>query len=175
MTQTYTIEEKKMRIGDYKAFAVESSGDTFFGHKISTPSVFNGRAQWIELDGKKYQDEDLRAYQDGRAFYGAYKSSYGYIWCRQLKRGKINLYGFETSRRDPMSNRIVNDQHFVFQKGNGPMEEPNLERISELIKDDRKALGLFNEDFRPGAVFLPKRLEMHPKALFGIIDQYNAD
>jgi len=64
-------------------------------------------------------------------------------------------------------------QHFVFQKGDGPLQELSKEAISELLSDNREAQAKFDAQFKPGQTFLPKQLDKHPKALFDVIDMYN--
>src|ERR1700735_4935784 len=119
MSKTYTDEEKKMRMEPDQYFVIKTNGEKVTGKKISLSGglSFSG---WVKLDGQKYQFDDLLNVQDRHAYYAKFNN----LWVKQLKRGKINLYYFETS--SPMMGstpsaptRYVYTQHFVFQKGDG--------------------------------------------------------
>jgi len=172
MAKTYKVEEKKMRIENENVFVVKTNGEKVSGKKIATPSVFNAGADWIKLDGQKFQFDELTAYQD----YSAYYCKFGPIWVKQLKRGKINLFYYEVvTTKSPMNgNQNQYDEHFVFQKGDGKILELSSEAISEMLKDNVNARAKFDAQFKPGKVIFPKQLQNHPKALFDIIDMYNS-
>jgi len=156
--KTYTDEEKKMRFEPDRYFVIKADGTKIVGKKLSMPSGFHLAQEWVDLDGQKYK--------------------FGNRWVSQLKRGKISLFWYETAT--PMmkmtpsaTTQYEYHQHFVFQKGDGPLQELSKEAISELLSDNREAQAKFDAQFKPGQTFLPKQLDKHPKALFDVIDMYN--
>jgi hypothetical protein len=173
MSKTYTDEEKKMRMGPDQYFVIKTNSEKVAGNKISLAGGLTSGGP-VKLDGQKYQFDELLNVQDRHAYYAKFNN----LWVKQLKRGKINLYYFETSTpmmgATPSSpTRYEYHQHFVFQKGDGPMQELSKEAISEMLSDNREAQAKFDAQFHPGQKFLPKQLDKHPKVLFDVIDMYN--
>ena len=100
-TKTYTAEEKKMRNEDEQVSVVKSDGKKVTGSKIDVPSIWNGKSSWIKIDGQKFEGEDINAYQDKKASYTKFGNSKdGWLWVKQLKRGKINLYYYDINTND---------------------------------------------------------------------------
>jgi hypothetical protein len=172
--RTYSDEEKQMRIESDQCFVIKANGEKIAGKKVSMPSGFHLTQEWVKLDGKKYAFDSLANYQDRHSYY----AKFGKSWVRQLKRGKINLYYYETAtpmmKMSPSeTTRYEYHQHFVFQKGDGPLQELGKEAISEALSDNREAQAKFDAEFKPGRVWLPKQLDKHPRALFEAVDMYN--
>jgi hypothetical protein len=172
--KTYTDEEKKMRIPTDQVFVIKTDGTKIVGKKLSMPSGFHLAQEWVDLDRQKYRFDSLQNYQDRHAFF----AKFGNRWVRQLKRGKISLFWYETAtqtmRTSPSApTQYEYHQHFVFQKGDGQLQELSKEAISELLSDNREAQAKFDAQFKPGQKFLPKQLDNHPKVLFEVIDMYN--
>ncbi len=173
--KTYTGEEKRMRVETDQLFVIKTDGTKIVGKTLSkTPSGYYRTREWVNMDGQKYNFDSLQNYQDRNTFY----SKFGNHWVRQLKRGKINLFYYETADRVATMGPTANSQyeyhqHFVFQKGDGPLQELSKEAISELLRDNREAQAKFDAQFKPGQKFLPKQLDKHPQTLFEVIDMYN--
>lgn len=180
-TKTYTAEEKKMRNEDENVYVVKSDGKKVTGSTIDVPSIWNGKSSWIKIDGQKFEGEDLNAYQDKKASYAKFGNSKdGWLWVKQLKRGKINLYYYDTHTSEQYYDgtkyvtRRNTQTHFVFQKANGRMLEANITEIADMLKDNREAYQTFTNQFGSAdRAVLPKQLQNHPKALFSAIDIYN--
>jgi hypothetical protein len=173
-TKTYTDEEKKMRSGPDQVFVIKTNGEKIVGKEVSQPGGFHTGADWIKLDKQKYPLEEVQSYQDRHAFFVKFDDK----WVKQLKRGKINLYYYETVTRMMASSpsapaRYQSNQYFVFQKGDGPLQQLSKEGISQLLSDNREAQDKFDAQFKPGQKWLPKQLDKHPKVLFEVIDMYN--
>jgi hypothetical protein len=175
--KTYSSEEKKMRHGDNTAFVEKNDGTKLTGNKIKLPVNWMGKSKGMFLDGQEINAEDIVAFQDSKAYYRKFQG----IWVKQLKRGKINLYYYETIENSSSyydgSGRVhatsKTTQHFVFQKGDGEMAEANKISISDMLKDNREAYEKFNDAFKPDRNLFPKQLQNNPGRLFEIIDIYN--
>jgi hypothetical protein len=173
--KTYTDEEKKMRLPTDQFFIIKTDGQKVVGSKVSTPGGFNFSATWVKLDGQKYEFDQLQNFQDRHSYYAKFND----VWAKQLKRGKINLFYYETQQRVAMAGppsatpRYETIQHFVFQKGDEPLHELSIEAVSALLSDNREAQDKFDAQFQPGRKFLPKQMKNHPKVLFEVIDIYN--
>lgn len=174
MSKTYTDEEKRMRIQTDQYFVIKTNGEKISGSKLSAASGMNYGSGWVKLDGQKYEFSELQNFQDRHA----YCAKFNNVWAKQLKRGKINLYYYETAAPMPRTSpsggtQYEYHQHFVFQKGNGPLQELSKEAISEMLSDNREAQAKFDAQFHPGQKFLPKQLDKHPNVLFEVVDMYN--
>lgn len=172
-SKSFTDEEKKMRVPDDPMFVVKTNGEKVSGSKLSTAGVFSTTA-WVKLDGTKYAFDELQKYQDRHSYYAKFNN----VWAKQLKRGKISLYYYETSTPEPFTGpdhhtTYVSQTHFVFQKGDGPLQELSLTAISELLSDNREARDKFDAQFHPGQKWLPKQMQNHPKVVFDVVDMYN--
>lgn len=172
-SKMYADEEKKMRIGADQYFVIKTNGEKISGKKLSTPSGFAFTRGWVKLDGQKYEFDDLQNYQDRHACYARFNN----VWAKQLKRGKISLYYYETSAPSAFPSASGHTQyeysvHFVFQKGDGPLQELSKEAISEMLSGNREAQAKFDAQFHPGQKWLPKQLQNHPQVLFEVVDMY---
>lgn len=180
-TKTYTNEEKKMRNEDEPVYVIKSDGKKIVGSKISVPSIWNGKSSWIKIDDQKFEGSDIDAYQDKKASYARFGNTKdGWVWVKQLKRGKINLYYYDIITREQYYdgtkyvNRNNTQTHFVFKKANGRMLESNITEIAEMLKDNKEAYQIFTNQFGSAdKKVLPKQLSNHPKVLFSAIDIYN--
>jgi|GEM_PF-1090431 len=180
-TKTYTTEEKKMRNEGESVYVIKSDGKKVGGSKIDVPSIWNGKSSWIKIDGQKFEGEDISAYQDKKASYAKFGNKKdGWLWVKQLKRGKINLYYYDINTNESYYdgtkyvNRRNTQTHFVFQKANDRMLETNMTEIAEMLKDNREAYQTFTNQFGSAdKAVLPKQLQNHPKVLFSAIDIYN--
>lgn len=182
-TGTYTKEEKKMRNPDEKVYAELNNGKKISGSSISYPSVFKAEKSWIKIDDHKLDVKEMVSYQDKSAMYARFGNvDNSWIWVKQLKRGKINLYHYDIvinkSYYDGIKyvNRSETTTHFVFQKGNAPMIECNITEVAAILRDNPKALSIFTGQFgSTDKGFLPKQLQNHPQVIFNAIDIYNGD
>ena len=176
-TKTNTNEEKSMKIENDKVLVIKSNGEKIVGQKFSKSGSLNIGGHWVAIDGVKYPLSDLIAYQDTKDYY----VPFGDIWVRQLRRGKINLFTYETTiyghpaNGSGMDNLNSYSTHFVFQKGDGKLWELSIEAIGDLLKDNQKAYDEFKAQFRPGIIAFPKQLQNNSKVLFEVIDIYNGD
>jgi hypothetical protein len=171
-SKTYKVEEKKMRIQTDQCFVIKTDGAKVVGSKLSLPTFSYA---WVKLDGQKYEFDQLQNIQDRHAYYAKFRN----VWVRQLKRGKINLFYYETRQQVAIAGppsampQYEYVQHFVFETGNGPLEELSIEAASQLLSDNREAQDKFDAQFHPGTKFLPKQMKNHPSLLFEVIDIYN--
>jgi hypothetical protein len=174
--KTYTDEERKMRIPADQVFVIKTDGEKVTGKKLSAATGFFSGNVSVKLDGQKFEFDQLQNFQDRHSYYAKFNN----VWAKQLKRGKINLFYYEAEQRMPMAGppsatpRYETIQHFVFQKGDGPLHELSIEAVSELLSDNREAQDKFDAQFQPGRKFLPKQMKNHPKVLFEVIDIYNS-
>jgi hypothetical protein len=170
--KTYKVEEKKMRSPTDQCFVIRNDGAKVVGSKLSLPAFSYA---WVKLDGQKYEFDQLQSIQDRHSYYTKFNN----VWVRQLKRGKINLFYYETRQQVAIAGppsampRYETIQHFVFQKEDGPLHELSIEAVSELLSDNREAQDKFDAQFQPGRKFLPKQMKNHPQVLFEVIDIYN--
>ena len=177
-TQTYTKEEKKMKIDNESVFVVKNGGKKITGKKIKVSL----RTSSIKIDDQEININDLIAYQDKAAYYAKFTTDEKNTWVKQLKRGKINLYYYEiyTYKKIYNGTKSVsdnkNDTHFVFNKGKGQLLELNITDIAKLLKDNKDAYNKFTSTFgEKDRILLPKQLQNHPKVIFEAIDIYNGD
>lgn len=179
-TKTYSTEEKKMRYPAKGTYILTTGGQTITGKRVSLPSAFTIDKSYIKLDGKKYNDSDLIAYQDNDAYYKRFRGSNGSVWVKQLKRGAINLYDYQTTpdaRYQGGTNTQYHD-HFVFEKESAGilMAELSLPDIASLLKDNKKAYETFVARFgSDDKKFLPKQLDKHPEVIMEAVDIYNGN
>jgi hypothetical protein len=170
--KTYSVEEKKMRSPDDQCFVIKTDGEKIAGSKVSLPLLSYA---WVKLDGKKYAFDELFNFQDRHAYYTKFTN----VWVKQLKRGKINLFYYETREKEipigppPPTPKYYYVQHFIFQKEVGPLQELSIEAVSQLLSDNREAQDKFDAQFHPGKKFLPSQMQNHPSVLFEAIDIYN--
>jgi hypothetical protein len=178
MTKTYTAEEKKMLLDNSSVFVEKNDGQKVTGSKISYPSSFS-KSAWVSIDDQKFEPKDIKAYQSKKVYRVKFGTENNWVWATQLKRGKINLFYYETNEHKTYYDGTkyvthnTSTQHFVFQKDNGKLLEATLETISDMLKDNKEAYGKFNNQFKPGKILFPKQLQNHPKELFDIVDIYN--
>lgn len=180
-TKTYTDEEKRMRMGDGKSLVVMKDGTQIAGDRLTFHSGKKG-GNFAKIDNQEINVQDISAYQTKKAYYVRFGSDDNFVWVKQLKRGKINLYYYDETFHTSsiygsgpaVSNRT--DTHFIFQKGSGQLVELSIERIADMLKDNRKAYAYFSQQFgsKDKKVF-PKQLQNHPKVLFQAIDLYNGN
>ncbi|MEO7486479.1 MAG: hypothetical protein ABIU77_05235 [Ferruginibacter sp.] len=180
-TKSYTDEEKKMRNQDEPVYVIKKDGKKIVGSKISVPSIWNGKSNWIKIDDQKFEGDEVDAYQDKKASYARFGNEKGgWLWVKQLKRGKINLYYYELHNREnyydgtKYVSRDNSEVHFVFKKGNGRMLESNITEIATMLKDNQEAYQKFTKQFGgEDRSVLPKQLKNHPTVLFSAVDIYN--
>ena len=172
-----------MVVADEKGntFIVKKNGDKVYGKKITRPSAMNPDQIWIKLDGQKFDNDDLEGYQDANGFYALFDRHGTNTWVKQLKRGAINLYTYETyavpgSMQGSPSSQ--NHDHYVFEKASTGLElaELSIPDIASILKDNKRAYDTFTAQF--GSIdkkILPKQLENHPQVLFDAVDIYNGN
>ena len=178
MTKTYTKEELKMKTDNGDVFVIKNDGKKISG----TTLKLSYKPPSIKIDDQEISTKELIAYQDKNAFFLKYKTGDNFIWAKQLKRGKINLYYFDVATRTTVFNgtKYVTDHvinsHFVFNKGNEELLELNISGIAKLLKNNKNAFNKFTSTFgEKNRIILPKQLQAHPKVLFDAIDIYNGD
>jgi hypothetical protein len=176
--KTYTDEEKKMKIGD-KVFIIKKDGEKISGEKISYPPAF-GFSKWLKIDGQKIQDSNISAYQDKHGYHIKFGNPFNWVWVIQLKRGKINLFHFESLRQrfaDAANpSHFETEEHFVFQKDGGQLYESSIGKLAEFLQDKPEAYNKFISQFGgKDLIFFSKELIKHPKVLFEVIDIYNGN
>lgn len=173
--KTYTTEEKKMKIGN-DVFVIKKNGEKISGTKFSEPSIWNGKADWIKIDEKKIDGNEIVAFQNKDAYFVKFEKSGDHFWIRQLKRGKINLYYYDVLNALPSQTNTNPQQHFVFQKGSEQLSESSISEIAKMLKDNQAAYTRFVSQFgSEDRVLFPKQLQMHPKVLMEAIDIYNGN
>lgn len=179
-TKTYTTEEKKMRIGE-DVFIIKTNGEKITGKKISHPSSFSF-AQWRKIDNQKIEAADMSAYQDKNCYYVKFENHFNSWWIKQLKRGRINLYHYQSIRsRIPTAtetdqSHFREEEHFVYQKDNGELYEGSIAKLAQYLKDKPAAYNKFILQFGDSdKKAFSIKLVNHPKELFEIIDIYNSN
>lgn len=177
-TQTYTREEKKMKVDNQSVFVIKKDGKKISGNKIKV--LF--RTSSIKIDDQEINIDDLIAYQDKTAYYAKFTTDKKNTWVKQLKRGKINLYYYEVYSYNKIyqGTKLVsdnkNDTHFVFNKGNEQLLELSITDIALLLKNNKNAYNKFTDTFgEKDHILFPKQLQNHPKVIFDAIDIYNGD
>src|SRR4051812_41209737 len=91
LQKTYTVEEKKMRIGD-DLFVVKKNGEKISGKKIQMLGIHNGTETWVKIDNEKIDVNEVIAYQNKDGYHINFEKLGDRLWPTQLKRGKINLF-----------------------------------------------------------------------------------
>ena len=170
-TQTYTKEEKKMKIDNVSVLVVKKDGKTIYGKTLK----FIYKSSSIKIDDQEFKISDLFAFQDKTAYFAKFGTDKKYIWVKQLKRGKINLYYFDAPSYYT-SNGNVNIAHFLFNKNSEKLLELSITDIALLLKDNKNAYNKFTSTFgEKDRILLPKQLQNHPRVIFDAIDIYNGD
>ena len=170
-TQTYTREEKKMKIDNEGVLVVKKDGKSIYGKTLK----FVYKSSSIKIDDQEFKTSDLFAFQDKTAYFAKFGTDKKYIWAKQLKRGKINLYYFDAPSYYT-SNGKTNITHFLFNKGSEKLLELSITEIAELLRDNKMAYNKFTTTFgEKDRILLPKQLQNHPKVIFEAIDIYNGD
>ena len=157
-----------MLIDNRTPLIIESNGDTVRYKSITLPSNMNAAVRWIKLDGKKVDAGGMVAVQDGRCYYATFHSVVGDLLVKQIKRGKINLFCFDSKT----INGYVTT--FVVQKGNEPLAQVNIPGMAARLQDNKIAYARFVRQFgnHPKKVFATD-LSKHPKAVLEAVDIYN--
>lgn len=170
-TKTYTREEKKMKINNEGVLVVKKDGESISGKTLK----FVYKTSSIKIDDQEFKISDLFAFQDKTAYFAKFGTDKKYIWVKQLKRGKINLYYFDAPSYYS-SNGNSNIAHFLFNKGREKLLELSITDIAELLRDNKNAYNKFTSTFgEKDRILLPKQLQNHPRVIFEAIDIYNGD
>ncbi|MDH7463877.1 hypothetical protein QEG73_21425 [Chitinophagaceae bacterium 26-R-25] len=165
----FRSEEEEMLIENKAALFIKENGDTVKCKSLTLPSDMNAHVQWINVDGKKIDSKGIVAVQDGKRFYAKFNSPVGDYWARQIKRGKINLFCFDSKT----ANGYVTS--FVIQKGNEPLGQVNIPGMAARLKDNKVAYEKFVSKFGDHErTFLPKDMNKHPKTVLEAVDIYNS-
>ncbi|MDH7463889.1 hypothetical protein QEG73_21485 [Chitinophagaceae bacterium 26-R-25] len=177
--KTFKTEEKQMLVDNNTPLIVKVNGDTIKGKEASLPSGLHTYEKWIKLDGEKISSNGIVALQDGKTFYGKYSYDSSYLWAKQIKRGKINLYYYEAQHPTGIatpwgSSKYDSPLYFAIQKGDEPLKHATAGDIAERLKDNKEAYEKFEHQFggeeKNG---LPKQMVKHSDVLFDAIDIYN--
>jgi len=177
--KTFKAEEKQMLVDNNTPLIVKANGDTIKGKEASIPPAINAYAKWVKLDDQKLPSDGIVALQDGKTFYKKFGSDSSFIWTKQVKRGKINLYCYDaqhpTGFATPWgSSKYDSPVYFAIQKGDEPLRHARTSDIAECLKDNKEAYEKFEHQFggeeKNG---LPKQMVKHSDVLFEAIDIYN--
>lgn len=177
MTKTYTNEEKKMKLENETFLLIKNDGQ-----KISGQSLKLLPKSLIKIDDQEFKVIDVSAYQNKTAYFVKFGTPENYVWTKQLKRGKINLYYYDVVTRKSYYNgsKYVNDDktdtHFVFSKNGEQLQELSITDIAERLKDNVNAFNKFKATFgEKDKKIFGRALQNHPKVLFESIDIYNGN
>jgi hypothetical protein len=164
----YKTEALKMRLSYANTFLIKKDGEKMIANKITEYYNKNTNEFGLNVDGKIILDRFVEAYQDSKAYYGRFDSG----WVEQMRRGKINLYYYESfiSGEENQPNGGYYD-HFIFQKGNSLLKESSKYEIGEMLKDNSAALNQFNDEFKRGDKYIPRQMKL--SEISAIVDTYN--
>lgn len=177
--KNFKAEEKQMLVDNNTPLIIKANGDTVKGKEASIPSGLHTYEKWIKLDGEKIPTKEIVALQDGRTFYGKYSYDSSYLWAKQIKRGRINLYYYEAQHPTGIatpwgSSKYDSPLYFAIQKGDEPLRHARASDIADRLKDNKEAYEKFEHQFggdeKNG---LPKQMVKHSDVLLQAIDMYN--
>jgi len=122
----------------------------------------------IGIGNRKFAKESIYGYQDK----GVFKAFHKTILLTRLRKGKLNLYSYETDAPTVSSSGILKETHVVFEKERGkfiPIYN-SLEYFYETVSVNAAAGSLTKELF-PYLTISPS--EMSKDKLLRIVDVYN--
>ena len=127
------------------------------------------------MDGKKYNDSDVVAFQDSKAFHKRYNN----LYLIRLVKGKMNLYYFDntgytktyTYSNGPTSINSSSNRRstFFFEKDDNKIYPIGIRDFKEAVKDNPKALAKLNS-------YYPKdnyAKELNIEKLVSVVKMYN--
>src|SRR5579863_6549102 len=142
------------REASYEAAIIKNDGSIITGRTLKHRNYdsydhnlvrITNRNDALTLDGKKYNDSDVVAFQDKNAFHKRFNS----LYLIRLVRGKINLYYFDNTgytkvynfSNGPTSMQSYNNRKstFYFEK-DGQIVTIGIAELKSAVKDNEQAL-----------------------------------
>lgn len=183
-TKQYDKRAKTARESNYDAFIIKKDGTMFTGktlkHKNYDPydhslvRVIN-KDNALTLDAKKYNDSDVVAFQDKKAF----RQRFNNLYLIRLVKGKINLYYFDntgytktyTYSNGPTTINSSSNRRstFFFEKENNKILPIGIAELKNAVKDNPEALKKLNS-------YYPKdsySRELNIEKLVSVVKTYN--
>jgi hypothetical protein len=175
---------KTARETGYEASIIKSDGEIITGktlkHKNYDPydgnlvRVINSDNAFI-IDGKKYSDNDVIAFQDKKAFHKRLKDEF----LIRLVKGKINLYYFDQTGYDktytfshgPTTVNSINKRRssFYFEKEDNKILPIGIANLKNAVKDNQQAITKLNS-YYPKDSYVK---ELNIEKLVSVIEIYN--
>lgn len=176
---------KANRESEYEAAIIKKDGTIITGkelkHKMTNsndPFLFNvtNRDNAITLDNKNYNDSDVVAFQNKRAFHKRYKNAF----LIRLLKGKINLYYFDNISINktytyqtfgPTEVTKFKDRKstFFFEKEKDKIVEIGIVPLRQALSDNPKALEKFKSYYPKD--YYSKELDI--EKLVSVFELYN--
>lgn len=176
---------KASRETTYEASIIKNNGTVYTGeqlkHKNYDPYDANlvrvtYKDNALMLDSKKYNDSDVVAFQDTKAFHKRFNN----IYLIRLVKGKMNLYYFDATGYDktfsPQQNGSTNitktnDRRstYFFDKNGGKINPIGLAELKDTIKDNPQALKKLNASYPKDSY----AKELNIEKLVSVVELYN--
>jgi hypothetical protein len=164
----YDRETAKMRLPEYDALVIKTNGEKISGNKIS--NVYDKKVfkEFVfKIDGNTIPESQVIAYQDKKAFFRKYNNQ----WAKSLRKGKINLFYFDTYVSSNSRDSRGYTDHYVFEKNNNGLKECSKSEISEMLIDNSEAYNKFNQEFKKTNGYIIRQMKL--AEILSIIDIYN--
>ncbi|MFS8082222.1 MAG: hypothetical protein ACMG51_02120 [Ginsengibacter sp.] len=130
----------------------------------------------LSMNGIKYNDRDVIAFQDRKAFHKRFNN----IYLIRLVKGKINLYYFDQtgyvntyiihpSEPSTITSTFERKSYFFFEKEDNEIYIIGISNLKNALKDDQQALDKLNS-------YYPKNFyskELNIEKLVSVIEIYN--
>ena len=176
---------KASREMTYEASIIKNNGTVYTGeqlkHKNYDPYDANlvrvtYKDNALTLDSKKYNDSDVVAFQDTKAFHKRFNN----IYLIRLVKGKMNLYYFDATGYDktfssqqngPTNITRKNERRstYFFDKNGGKINPIGLTELKEAIKDKPQALKKLNASYPKDSY----AKELNVEKLVSVVELYN--
>lgn len=169
-------EELVGKTPNEKVFIIKKNGEKISGEKLSYSKYSVWRIQqkedWIAVDGKKVNTEDIQAIQKEEGFMRYYdESKTSRVLVTRLRYGKINLYDYTGVS---YSGNIKDYYHlYVFEKGDNILRPLYFESFANAISDNPDVLQKFKQLF-PKSKVLASDEKGNLKGLITVVDLYNS-
>lgn len=164
------------KVPNEKVFVIKKNGEKISGEKLTYSKYSIWRVQqkedWIAVDGKKVNNEDIQAIQTNDEFKKFYKDSKNMVRSvTRLRFGKINLYTYVDVS---YSGNIKDYYHlYVFEKGDDILRPLYFESFANAISDNPDVLQKFKQLF-PKSKVLASDEKGNLKGLITVVDLYNS-
>ncbi len=175
---------KASREDFYAASIIKKDGTTITGqtlkHKNYDPYDPNlvrvtNNDNALTLDGKKYNDSNVVAFQDKKAFHKRFNN----VYLIRLVKGKINLYYFDNTGYDKTytysgggtSINSTNNRKstFFFEKEKDKIFTIGISELKNAVKDNAQVLKKLNSYYPKDAY----SKELNIEKLVSVIEAYN--